>query len=223
MRGIKKRNPERYCVLEYDKLFVDHKVYVWNDILGQVVEMNDSERSLDPVTRAASAMGRGARPGLSKSWSVSSPNMPGIMDNTETDILERIRDLEAQIAAQQVQPSSRMLRLPSKNLFQQKFSGNNSLSTAADLRVWRSEGWRIRESVHLIILGLGSPDSRRSNQHGKPLSVSLYQWRPRINHYKDTIACLTASNEYIQSYLIIRRCFLFFSLRDMNRLSSRVF
>ena len=118
MRGIKKRNPERYCVLEYDKLFVDHKVYVWNDILGQVVEMNDSERSLDPVTRAASAMGRGARPGLSKSWSVSSPN---IVDNTETDILERIRDLEAQIAAQQVQPSSRMLRLPSKNLFQHNF------------------------------------------------------------------------------------------------------
>ena len=36
MRGIKKRNPERYCMLEYDKLFVDHKVYVWNEVVGQV-------------------------------------------------------------------------------------------------------------------------------------------------------------------------------------------
>ena len=64
--------------------------------------MNDSERSIDPVTRAASALGRGPRPGLSKAWSVSSPNMPGMIDN-ELDILERIRDLEGQIAAQQVQ------------------------------------------------------------------------------------------------------------------------
>ena len=36
MRNIKKRNPERHCVLEYDKLFVDHKVYVFNEVLGQV-------------------------------------------------------------------------------------------------------------------------------------------------------------------------------------------
>ena len=64
--------------------------------------MNDSERSIDPVTRAASAMGRGPRPGLSKAWSVSSPNMPGMMMENEIDILERIRDLEGQIAAQQV-------------------------------------------------------------------------------------------------------------------------
>ena len=138
MRGIKKRNPERYCVLEYDKLFVDHKVYVWNDILGQVVEMNDSERSLDPVTRAASAMGRGARPGLSKSWSVSSPNMPGIMDNTETDILERIRDLEAQIAAQQVQTSSSpgcfacLQRICFNIIFRKQFTINSSRSQSLE-------------------------------------------------------------------------------------------
>ena len=36
MRNIKKRNPERHCVLEYDKLLVDNKIYVWNDILCQV-------------------------------------------------------------------------------------------------------------------------------------------------------------------------------------------
>ena len=97
MREIKKRNPERYCVLEYDKLFVEHRVYVWNEVVGQVsnsigmtrpslnaesqvVEMNDSERSLDPVTRAGTAEegcrgggggeggGRGGGGGLQNKW-----------------------------------------------------------------------------------------------------------------------------------------------------------
>ena len=64
--------------------------------------MNDSERSLDAVTRAASAMGRG-RPVLSKAWSMSSPNMTNMTNmDMEVDILERIRDLEGQISAQQV-------------------------------------------------------------------------------------------------------------------------
>ena len=42
MRSIKKRNPERYCVLEYDKLFVDHKVFVWNEVVGQVCKTQNS-------------------------------------------------------------------------------------------------------------------------------------------------------------------------------------
>ena len=42
MREIKKRNPERYCVLEYDKLFVDHKVFVWNEVVGQVCKSQNS-------------------------------------------------------------------------------------------------------------------------------------------------------------------------------------
>ena len=36
MRSIKKSNPERRCFLEYDRLYVDQKIYVWNDIVGQV-------------------------------------------------------------------------------------------------------------------------------------------------------------------------------------------
>ena len=97
-----------------------------------MVEMTDGERALDPVTRAASALGRVARPGLSKAWSVSSPNMAQLgahtgrlshchtvtrdnrdvshitihnlstADTDTVDILERIRDLEEQIATQQV-------------------------------------------------------------------------------------------------------------------------
>ena len=51
---------------------------------GGVVEMTDGERALDPVTRAASALGRVARPGLSKAWSVSSPNMAQLGAHTST-------------------------------------------------------------------------------------------------------------------------------------------
>ena len=36
MRTVKKTNPERRCFLEYDRLYVDQKIYVWNDIAGQV-------------------------------------------------------------------------------------------------------------------------------------------------------------------------------------------
>ena len=147
MRNIKKRNPERHCLLEYDKLFVDHSVFVWNDIEGQVgrgtalctkqsfgelslvrttnvtggclflenaeetlwvtpsalqvVELSETERQLDPAgLRSASALGRG-RPGLSRGLSM--PNIAGQVDS-EAEILERIRDLELQIANQQVNP-----------------------------------------------------------------------------------------------------------------------
>ncbi len=36
LRKIKRANPERSCFLEYDKLYVDHKVYVYSEALGQV-------------------------------------------------------------------------------------------------------------------------------------------------------------------------------------------
>ena len=199
MREIKKRNPERYCVLEYDKLFVDHKVFVWNEVVGQVsceimphvtsvtavsqvVEMNDSEKSLDPVTRAASALGRG-RPGLTKAWSVSSPNMT----NMDMDILERIRDLEGQIAAQQV--SLDILQMKSLDTFP---PGHHSLSAAPDLRVWFSQGYWIRESElrHLILRrGLG--------QHGESLSQHQHQWRHGWKLRHDWII-----NMYLVVYLI---------------------
>ena len=32
MRNIKRANPSVSCVLQYDKLVVDHKIFVWNDI-----------------------------------------------------------------------------------------------------------------------------------------------------------------------------------------------
>jgi hypothetical protein len=33
---VKKSNPERFCLLEYDKLIIDQKIYVWNDVISQV-------------------------------------------------------------------------------------------------------------------------------------------------------------------------------------------
>ena len=41
---IKRVNPEKVCYLEYDKLYVDHKIYVWNETLGQVIEHAEAER-----------------------------------------------------------------------------------------------------------------------------------------------------------------------------------
>ena len=32
MRQVKRQNPEKTCFLEYDKLYVDHKPYVWNEV-----------------------------------------------------------------------------------------------------------------------------------------------------------------------------------------------
>ena len=32
MRNIKRTNPSLNCVLQYDKLVVDNKIFVWNDI-----------------------------------------------------------------------------------------------------------------------------------------------------------------------------------------------
>ena len=128
--------------------------------------MNDSERSLDAVTRAASAMGRG-RPVLSKAWSVSSPNMTNMTNmDMEVDILERIRDLEGQISAQQV-------KIMCNNILDLVFivPGDYSVSAGSDLRVWISEGHRVRESElrHFLL-------RRGPGQHGQPVSQHQHQW-----------------------------------------------
>ena len=36
MRNVKRTAPEKLCFLQYDRLFVDHKIFVWNEIAGQV-------------------------------------------------------------------------------------------------------------------------------------------------------------------------------------------
>ena len=38
---MKKSHPEKLCRLQYDKLFVNNTTYVYNNVLGQVVEEHD--------------------------------------------------------------------------------------------------------------------------------------------------------------------------------------
>ena len=46
---VKKSHPEKVCRLQYNKLFVNNTTYVYNDVLGQVVEENDIRLLTDPV------------------------------------------------------------------------------------------------------------------------------------------------------------------------------
>ena len=73
-----------------------------------MVEQSESERMLDPVGRSTSALSRNGRPGLTKSFSLSTPNIAGMLDGQDA-ILDRIRDLELQISNQQVQNLSEKL------------------------------------------------------------------------------------------------------------------
>ena len=38
LRMVKKTNPERRCFLQYDKLYVEGKLFLYNDLTGQVEE-----------------------------------------------------------------------------------------------------------------------------------------------------------------------------------------
>jgi len=44
MRQVKRVNPEKACYLEYDKLYVDSKIFIWNEALNQVIEQAEAER-----------------------------------------------------------------------------------------------------------------------------------------------------------------------------------
>ena len=37
LRQVKRQNPEKTCFLEYDKLYVDHKPYVWNEVRWKTI------------------------------------------------------------------------------------------------------------------------------------------------------------------------------------------
>ena len=45
MSQVRKANPEKNCFLQSDKLYIDSKIYVYNEVLGQVVEHSESVRS----------------------------------------------------------------------------------------------------------------------------------------------------------------------------------
>ena len=52
MRNIKRANPSVNCVLQYDKLVVDHKIFVWNDIQVRPEASGDTTISMLSCCRA---------------------------------------------------------------------------------------------------------------------------------------------------------------------------
>ena len=70
-----------------------------NKLCFKVVEQSESERMLDPAARTSSAFSRAGRPGLTKGYSISTPNVATL--DGDNAILERIREMELQISNQQ--------------------------------------------------------------------------------------------------------------------------
>ena len=40
LRLVKRSNPERRCLLQYDKLYIDGKLFLFNEVTGQVEEQS---------------------------------------------------------------------------------------------------------------------------------------------------------------------------------------
>merc|ERR1712226_143563 len=97
--------------------------------------MSDSEKLVDPIMRTASALSR-SRPILTKAFSLSSPNVAGMMD-PDTEILDRIRDLEEQIAMQQETIRSQQRQISEfgivKDVGYESQSSSNSNSAASSV------------------------------------------------------------------------------------------
>lgn len=53
---MKRTNPEKNCFLEYDKLYIDHKIFVYNEAMGQVVEQSESQRFGEMYSRPGTQM-----------------------------------------------------------------------------------------------------------------------------------------------------------------------
>ena len=76
MSQVRKANPEKNCFLQSDKLYIDSKIYVYNEVLGQVVEHSESVRSCidKPESKVLSPKPEVLSPkSESKVW-VQSPN-----------------------------------------------------------------------------------------------------------------------------------------------------
>ena len=53
MRKIKKSNPDATCFMQYDKLYVNNKIYVFNDLQGRVssLVLSDSHHTKEKVIK----------------------------------------------------------------------------------------------------------------------------------------------------------------------------
>ena len=64
MKNAKKSNPDAYCFVHYDKLYIDNRLYVFDKEKQEVVEQENPEKN---ISRPASSMQR--------SWSRPSSSM----------------------------------------------------------------------------------------------------------------------------------------------------
>merc|ERR1711892_432873 len=56
MRDVKRGNPAARVVMQYDKLYVDNKCYIWNDVQGRVTEHMAGDRPGSVLDRSSSVM-----------------------------------------------------------------------------------------------------------------------------------------------------------------------
>ena len=47
LRLVKKSNPERRCFLQYDKLYIDGKLFLYSEVTGQVEEQSGAVGSTE--------------------------------------------------------------------------------------------------------------------------------------------------------------------------------
>ena len=104
---MKRSNQAASCTLKYDKLVVDNRVYIWNDIQGKVLEQVQDEEvngnSLCPCSRPASVM---TDIGLGSSINLRSPmktskkvynRTQSLFNPNDEDVEETIKDQELKI------------------------------------------------------------------------------------------------------------------------------
>ena len=74
MPQVRKANPEKNCFLQTDKLYIDSKIFVYNEVLGQVVEHSESVRYGDMMSRPGSMMMMGGGGGGGGGYIMSRPS-----------------------------------------------------------------------------------------------------------------------------------------------------
>ena len=111
MRDLKKNNPAATCHLQYDKLFVNHRCYVWSEGQGKVVEFSQVwEVGVEMVSYTDIMQGDESRPSSRSSSPVKprryasalsrSESMNNIGNDEEDDKDKKIKELEETLRKQ---------------------------------------------------------------------------------------------------------------------------
>ena len=87
LRMVKKTNPERRCFLQYDKLYVEGKLFLYNEMTGQVEEQWGTVNSTEDQNslRSLSSQRYQESAHLSK-HSLLSSSMSSLQDNSKVGV-----------------------------------------------------------------------------------------------------------------------------------------